>query len=379
MAMYRIKGGREQIRETLGTLAEIPNVAEARARAFRSIEQARAGIDPRQPRKAEAAVAAEAQQQPDHLVAESVAAIVGRFIREHAERHCRPLTVAEYRRVFAKEIIPHWGTRPLAGITKRDVNALLDKKAESYPRQADELRKHLRSFFRWAKDEDLVAADPTDGTRPRAKHETRDRVLSDSEIRLVWQGCNGLGWPFGPITQLLVLTAQRRDEVGAARWREFDLERRLWTIPKERAKNNKAHEVHLCDLAVAILEGLPRLGELVFTTTGTTPPSGWSRAKARLDRLTTGYAGGMPVEPWILHDLRRGAASGTAGLGSPRMSSTTCRTIPAARSVASLRSITGFNTLRSVRRRLSCGGATSSASSLASGRFPFFLRRPSRL
>jgi integrase len=313
--IYRIKGDRRQHHPTLGTLSEIPNVAEARAAALAALEKARAGIDPGLGRKPAATIAAAVQQRLDHTTAESVAAIAGRFIREHAERHCRPLTIAEYRRVFNKEIIPHWGTRPLTGITKRDVNALLDKKAESYPRQADELRKHLRTFFRWTKDKELTAIDPTDGTRPLAKHESRDRVLSDSEIRLVWQGCNGLGWPFGRITQLLILTAQRRDEVGGMRWREIDLERRLWTIPKERAKNNKAHTVYLCSLAVAFLDDLPRLGDLVFTTTGATPPSGWSRAKARLDRLITGYAGGTPVEPWVLHDLRRSACSGMAELG----------------------------------------------------------------
>lgn len=114
---------------------------------------------------------------------------------------------------------------------------------------------------------------------------------------------------------MLILTAQRRDEVGGMRWREIDLERRMWSIPRQRAKNSRAHEVHLCALAVEIIANLPRLGDLVFTTTGSTPPSGWSRAKARLDRLMTGYAGGTPTAPWVLHDLRRSACSHTAELG----------------------------------------------------------------
>jgi hypothetical protein len=71
---------------------------------------------------------------------------------------------------------------PAAKIAKRDVNALLDAKAQAYPLQANELRKHLRTFFRWAKDEQLVDVDPTEGTRLRAKPIARDRILSDTEI-----------------------------------------------------------------------------------------------------------------------------------------------------------------------------------------------------
>jgi integrase len=141
-------------------------------------------------------------------------------------------------------------------------------------------------------------------------------VLSDAEIVWFWRACEQIGWPFGRIGQLLLLTAQRRDEVGGMRWTEFEpLDRRLWVIPAVRTKNGKAHEVHLAEPAANILEGLPRLGEIVFSSTGTTAPSGYSRAKSRLDRLMAGYAAGTPIADWVLHDLRRTAASGMAGLG----------------------------------------------------------------
>jgi integrase len=310
MVMYRLRGERKQRRQTLGSLAEIPSVADARARALKSLEAARLGIDLRE------AVGTNGEGIEGAPERGTLAAVAARFVREHADQHCRPSTAAEYRRIFDREIIPHWGALPAAKIAKRDVNALLDAKAQAYPLQANELRKHLRTFFRWAKDEELVDVDPTEGTRLRAKPIARDRVLSDVEIAWFWKACDELGWPFGRIAQLLLLTAQRRDEVAGMRWPELEpFDRRLWVIPAVRTKNGKAHEVHLCEPAARILAGLPRLGEIVFSSTGTTAPSGYSRAKSRLDRLMAGYAAVVSVADWTLHDLRRTATSGMARLG----------------------------------------------------------------
>ena len=90
-------------------------------------------------------------------------------------------------------------------------------------------------------------------------------------------------WPFGPLVKLLVLTGQRRSEVGEMRWGEIDKKKKIWTIPSERAKNKKANEVPLSTAAWAIIEKLPKIkGDLVFTTTGKTPESGFTRAKGRL-------------------------------------------------------------------------------------------------
>jgi integrase len=308
MVMYRLRGERKQRRETLGSLADIPSVADARTRALKSLEAARLGIDLREAAKIDTIGGAPKRG--------TLAAVAARFVEEHADRHCRPSTAAEYRRIFDREILPHWGARPAAAITKRDVNALLDAKARAYPLQANELRKHLRTFFRWAKDEELVELDPTEGTRQRAKPQARDRVLSDAELVWFWRACEQIGWPFGRIGQLLLLTGQRRDEVGGMRWSELEpLDRCLWVIPAARTKNGKAHEVHLAEPAARIIEGLPRLGEIVFSSTGTTAPSGYSRAKSRLDQLMTGYAAGTTIYEWVLHDLRRTMTSGVARLG----------------------------------------------------------------
>jgi integrase len=136
------------------------------------------------------------------------------------------------------------------------------------------------------------------------KQVVRKRVLSDEELRALWQATDALGYPFAPLVKLLALTGQRRSDVGEARWSEFDLGKKLWTIPAERYKTNAVHVVPLSDDAIAILEKLPRFnrGDCMFTTTfGVRPASGFSWLKARLDKLMEGKVAG----PWILHDIRR--------------------------------------------------------------------------
>ena len=88
--------------------------------------------------------------------------------------------------------------------------------------------------------------------------------------------------------KLLLLTAQRRDEVGGAQWSEIELSKGVWAIPREKAKNNRAHEVHLSEFAVEIVKALPRIGKemrFVFTTNGERPVSGFSKAKEQLDKM----------------------------------------------------------------------------------------------
>jgi len=119
-----------------------------------------------------------------------------------------------------------------------------------------------------------------------------------------------IGWPFGPLFQLLLLTAQRRDEVAGMTWSEVNLNKRIWILPRDRTKNDKAHVVHLSALAIEIINRAPRASDrFLFTTTGTTPVSGWGRARGRL-----AAAMGDP-EPFTLHDLRRSAATGMARIG----------------------------------------------------------------
>jgi integrase len=126
-----------------------------------------------------------------------------------------------------------------------------------------------------------------------------------------WKGCDAIGYPFGSVFKLLLVTGQRREEVAGMRWHELDLPGRVWNIPGARTKNSRPHIVHLSDLAMAIIQGLPRFKpvagrDFVFSTKGDVSVSGFSYAQRRFP---------MPSADWTLHDLRRTLTTGMASLG----------------------------------------------------------------
>jgi len=133
-------------------------------------------------------------------------------------------------------------------------------------------------------------------------------VLSNDELRAVWTVAGDLG-DFGIIVQLLILTGQRREEIGGMTWQELDVEKALWSIPAERSKNRQAHEVPLSNPALMLLQTRQHHDQrdLVFGI-GKGPFSGWSKAKARLDTRSG-------VQNWRLHDLRRTVVTGMAETG----------------------------------------------------------------
>ena len=216
--------------------------------------------------------------------------------------------------------------KPVALITRADVAAVIDAATIRSPSAALVLHSHLRTVFAWALSRSLIEADPSSGVPAPAKSKARDRVLSDEEIKAFWQAASELNWPFSSVFKVLLLTGQRREEVAGMRWREVDLDAGAWTIAKKRCKNSKAHTVDLHPEAIALLDPLgdaaaPRLmkdtegkGDLVYSTTGTTPVSGFSKVKARIDARMQEILGGK-FQPWHTHDLRRTAASGMAALG----------------------------------------------------------------
>ena len=115
------------------------------------------------------------------------------------------------------------------------------------------------------------------------------------------------------------LTLQRREEVAGMSWSELgDLDNRTWRIDAERMKNGKPHTVHLSDTALTILRDIPHIKgcDFVFSTTGKTHVSGYSKAKAALDaEITKTRAEQQQLAPWWLHDFRRTGVSALAGLG----------------------------------------------------------------
>lgn len=202
-------------------------------------------------------------------------------------------------------VLPYLGRHQLDQITKADLMRVIDRIADKGKLvQANRVRAFVTRFFNWATERDLVKSSPAAALPKPAKEVSRDRVLSKDELRSVWQAADQMGFPFGRIVQILILTAQRRDEVAGMHWSELDLEHARWVIGKDRAKNGKAHVVHLSSQTLAILSKLPRREDtgLAFSTTGRTAVSGFSKAKAALDARSQ-------VSDWRIHDLRRTTAT----------------------------------------------------------------------
>ena len=114
-----------------------------------------------------------------------------------------------------RDVIPKWKARSVREISKRDVIELRDGKVdEGSPIMANRILATVRRLFGWCVERGILETSPCFGVKAPAPERSRDRVLSDLELRLVWKACNEIGWPFGPLTKLLMLTAPRRDEVS---------------------------------------------------------------------------------------------------------------------------------------------------------------------
>ncbi|MGF3025080.1 tyrosine-type recombinase/integrase [Methylobacterium aquaticum] len=295
-------------KHTIGAYPGI-DLSNARELARRTLVAVASGRDPGA-EKAEARRSGEAALRAERdrfdRAAES-------YIERYAKANTKADTWRESQRLLAKNVVPLWKARRLQDIAKRDIIDLLDTIVDrGSPVAANRVLAVLRRMFGWFVERGVLTANPCAGVKAPTAEKSRDRVLADDELRTLWQACVGLSEPFGSLVRLLMLTGQRRDEVGQMTWTEVDLDAKLWTIPKERAKNGQAHDVPLSDQAVAVLSGIKRITgdrQLVFTTTGETPVSGFSKAKRRLDKAMPGAA------PWVLHDLRRTMASGMARLG----------------------------------------------------------------
>lgn len=201
--------------------------------------------------------------------------------------------------------------RPLGEIKRSEVVCVLDQiVGQSTPISANRALSTLKKLFSWAADRGTIEVNPIAGLKPPAKAVARDRVLTDDELIACWKASESDGFPFEQYAKLMILTGQRRGEVAGMQWSELDFEKATWTIPALRAKNATQHIVPLAPLALSLLKSVPRFlgSDFVFTTTGTTPISGFRKFKDRLE-----VAAG--TDDWRMHDIRRTVATNMAALG----------------------------------------------------------------
>jgi integrase len=302
-------------RRSLGSYGAL-TLDEAREKARTWLGLIERGVDP--------ADEGERQRQTElRKQKNSFAAVAEEFIKRHVSK-TRKAAVVE--RELRREFIDRWGDRPITDITQHDVVAVIDEAVNrDAPYQAHNLLGHVRTLFNWAIGRGVYGLErsPCDRLKPKqviGQKKARKRILSDAEVKALWLAASAAGYPYGPLFQLLLVTGQRKSEVAEARWSEFDLEKREWTIPAERMKAEAAHLVPLSDEAVKILRGLPRFnrGDHLFSTTfGTKPVNGFSRAKEILDREMTARLLTAAPEPFVIHDIRRTMRTGLSALPVP--------------------------------------------------------------
>jgi integrase len=302
--MYRVDNPanpnrKKQRRMTIGGYPAF-SLAVARDQAREMLKLAGQGVDP-----VEARTTKKTEVANEHTVGTAVEL----FLERHSRRQNKPSTAKEVERVFNVYVLPIWSKRPISSIAPADVDNLIEEQvAAGNGYMANRLLAHTRKFLNWCVERRWLDVSPAAGIKAPAKEVARDRILTKDEIVQFWNGCNDLGWPFGPALKLLLLTGQRRDEVARMQWSHLDLDEHTWTLPKQETKAGRQHEVPLPNQAIEIIKALPRNGDFVFTTTGKTPISGFSKIKVRLDEATG-------IESWRFHDLRRTTASGMAEIG----------------------------------------------------------------
>jgi integrase len=350
--MTRYPGARNPTRRALGAFPEM-SLKDARTKAAKWKDLIGRGIDP--------AIAEEEERQAQlRLQANTFASVVEKYIAakvigpdpQSPQQRKAHQAARDFRGIF----VPIWGARPITSITKGDVLSLIEAvrdngtaatlaaygkgekaKRAPAPEQARDLLTRLKAFFTWAagRDEFGLQGSPAtfiNGLDVIGPRRSVDRVLDDAELFALWRASWRLGYPYGPIYQLLALTGLRLNECCDAKWAEFDLAGGTWIIPANRMKGKngtaRPHTVPLTADILALLSELPRLngGEHLFSTTGGAKAAWVSdRVKKRLDarmlrtlRAMARKRGDDPAKvtlpAWINHDLRRTLRSGLSQL-----------------------------------------------------------------
>jgi integrase len=309
---YRMGGrGSPARRYTIGKFGPI-TADQARREAETLALKVAQGIDPQAVKLEKARISVDL----------AFSAYVDRFHRDYLTK-AWPASERDALVLLRRYAVPVLRSKPLPEVTRKDITAVVAS-ARDKVATANLLFATLRRMMRWAVNQGDLERSPMEGMDAPAKAPSRDRVLSDDEMRLVWKASYELGYPFGHIFRLLILTGARREEVTSLDWSELSREDEIWVLPAGRSKNGVAARQPLSTLAMAELDivaaraGGWRKTGFLFSTTGTTCSSGHSRAKARLDRAIAALAaeeGVSPPAPWRLHDLRRTLATGLQRLG----------------------------------------------------------------
>jgi integrase len=236
--------------------------------------------------------------------------LVKRYLA-HQKSELRASSYVENVRYLDKYAAP-FHAQPATTIDKKRIAGLLSKIAEERGGStSNRMRACLSAMFSWAMGEGLHEHNPVIGTAKR-EEKSRERVLVDSELKALWNALPDDDG--GNIVRLLMLTGSREMEIGGLRWSEVDFDRDLISLPGERTKNGKPHEIPMSPPVREILESRPRSNgrDLIFGLSAH-GYLGWGKFKERLDKAMADR--GAALQHWTIHDIRRSVATGMAELG----------------------------------------------------------------
>ncbi len=312
---YRFEGALRRL--TLGTYGHGPGLltlAAAREAASNALKQLEQGIDP-------------AIKQVAHNKAEREVPTFSTALLEFKQHGLAGRkSCDEMYRLIAKDCLPVWGRRKVNTITRRDVVLMLDTVRERAPITANRLHGRLSRFFRFCADRGIINTSPIEGL-PKPSETSRERILTNEEIRALWIGLNNTD--IEPLVQialkLVLVTGQRSGEVVGMTVDELDSldEPTLWTIPKSRYKTATEQVVPLTPLAAnLILQARELSAEInagspyIFQS-----PRIRDRHKALEVRTLARAINRHHVElfgdaeTFVPHDLRRTCRSGLSAIG----------------------------------------------------------------
>lgn len=326
----RIKGQRQPIRLTFEKPPHPSTLTEAREWAVRMTSACRQGVDPRfEARAAKTAAEAakiDAEQNRFEIVAERFLATNGAFKKN--SRPWKPRTLDEYRRNLNRPIA-RWRGRHIHTITRDEIAEFLAEVAETAPIAANRLLAVLSAMMNWWQTQrGSHFTNPIIRGMAPAEEQSRDRVLSDDELRIIWRIAERNG-TYGAIVQMLLLTGARKSEVAAMR--HSMIKDGVWQLPGTMTKNHEQLSLPLPKTALELISSQPRADEqeIVFSMEGKHVFQNWGKAKAEFDlrclrrlKAAARAAGSDPAEVkafpnWRVHDLRRTARSLMSRAGVP--------------------------------------------------------------
>jgi integrase len=257
------------------------------------------------------------------------------FSEQHLAK-LAPRTKKEIERLFTKHLAK-LRTKKLTDITTHNITNITDKTA---PSEGEHFHRACKTFFRWCVRRRLLQHSPIEGLELPSMWKPRERVLTDDELSTVWKAADEIDGHISDIVKLLILTGQRRGEIGSLKAEYCSLmggssaqaletseaeggatppitssngfpHQSTICLPSTITKNKRQHTFPISALAADILSSNITTGTTsIFPARGQQdkPFNGWSKCKAQLDQKAK-------IAPWTLHDLRRTFATGLQKLG----------------------------------------------------------------